>query len=181
MADNFTIRKDWLDSIYEDENLEGVTEQEMAYIVYASVKYGLTDEKINISKTFGEEFRHLNWAMPNIWGQIDKIRGYNKNQGDINRKYDNEAIKKLRLEGKTAKQICIELGYEADKWRSITSNKGWTEAGQILQNMKQLTSDESVSDTESESVVTQKMSEKSQKMTQTDSETDKKSVIRFDF
>lgn len=132
MADKVTVMKKWIDDIRNDENLAGVTEQELAYIIYAAVMYGLEDEKINISGLFGAEFKHLNWAMSNIWGQIDNIQGYNKNQGDINIKYDKEAIKNLRLEGYTAKQICEKLNYPLEKARSITSNKGWIEAGEIL-------------------------------------------------
>ncbi len=120
----------WLKDIKEDQNLE-LSEQELAYIVYAAVKYGLEGEKLNLGEVFGKEFKYLNIAMPNIYGQIDNIQGY-----DLGRrtKYDSEKIKELKLKGYTAVQICEELGYDKSKARSLTSNKGWREAVQILGN-----------------------------------------------
>lgn len=128
MADKMTFMAKWLEDIRADENLD-VTEQELAYIVYAAVVYGISSEKINIGAIFGNEFKFLNMAMPNIYGQIDNIQSYNPNRKS---EYDSDAIKDLRLEGKTAKQICEILGYDTSKANSLTSNKGWKEAGQIL-------------------------------------------------
>lgn len=123
-----TLMKKWFDDIIDDPN-QDLTEQDMAYITYAAVRYGLYQEKINIKEKFG---RDLNLAMPNIYGQIDNIKGFSENR---NVKYDSEAIKELRLKGCTAKEVCAELGYPEDKARSITSNKGWIEAGKMLKNM----------------------------------------------
>jgi len=128
MADKMTFMAKWLEDIRADENLD-ISEQELAYITYAAVIYGISSEKLNIGETFGNEFRFLNMAMPNIYGQIDNIQSYNPNRKS---EYDAEAIKELRLAGKTARQICEELGYDVDKANSLTSNRGWREAGQIL-------------------------------------------------
>ena len=123
-----TFMKKWLDDILADENVE-VTTQDLAYITYAAVQYGLTHERINKAETFGPEFRGLNYAMSNIYGQIDNIKDYNPGRTV---KYDSDAIRDLRLEGKTAKEICAILGIEENKHKSISTNKGWKEAGEIL-------------------------------------------------
>ena len=88
-----------------------------------------------MGEVFGKEFSALNFAMPNIYGQVDNIQSYPEKMGAIIR-YDSDAICKLRLKGMTSKEICIELGYPLEKARSITSNKGWIEAGKILAKNK---------------------------------------------
>lgn len=129
MADKMTVMRKWLDDIKNDENIT-VTDVDEAYILYAMIHYGLYGEKINISEIFGKEHGTLNYLMPNIYGQIDNIQNYKP--ADNNGKYDADKIYQLRLEGHTAKQICQELGYPVEKWRSLTSNKGWTDAGEEL-------------------------------------------------
>ena len=130
MADKVTLMKQWFDTIKEDENLGEITEEQMAYIIYAAVNYGFSSEKINIGAVFGKENQILNFIMPNIYSQIDNIQKYDPKNGKI--KYDAEAIKNLRLQGFKAREICEKLGYPLDKEKSISSNKGWIEAGKII-------------------------------------------------
>ena len=135
MADKMTFMKKWIDDIREDENLD-VSEQELAYIVYAAVSYGVTGDKINLGDTFGKEFKYLNYAMSNIYGQIDNIQSYGEEKKASILKYDSDAIYALRMQGYTAKEICIEFGYPIEKANNITSNKGWVRAGQDLKELK---------------------------------------------
>ena len=131
MADKMTVMKKWIDDIRKDDNLE-VTEQELAYIMYAAITFGLEGEKVNIGEVFGKEFKHLNFAMSNIYGQIENIQNYGEEMKASVLKYDADKIYELRLEGYTAKEICRELGYGEDKANNITSNKGWKLAGEEL-------------------------------------------------
>lgn len=156
-----TFMKKWLDDILADENVE-VTTQDLAYITYAAVQYGLTRERINMAETFGPEFRGLNYAMSNIYGQIDNIKDYNPGRTV---KYDSDAIRDLRLEGKTAKEICAILGIEEDKHKSISTNKGWREAGEILKQKNTENTEKSTKNTEFvDTENTQKNTEKIQKI-----------------
>jgi hypothetical protein len=140
MADEnkVTLMEKWFDDIRNDENLVNLTEQDIAYIMYAAANYGFTGQKTDIGAVFGSEFRGLNFAMSNIYGQIDRISGYgNKMSNGRKVKYDSEAIKNLRLTKHcTAVQICDELGYDRECAKSILSNKGWVEAGKILAEQK---------------------------------------------
>lgn len=135
MADKVTLMRKWFDDIVDDPNID-TTEQELAYMIYAAYMYGTTGEKVNIGEVFGKEFKLLNMMMPNIYGQIDNIMHYDPSNGK-NVKYDAEAIKECRLRGLSAKEICVELGYPEARSRSITSNKGWIEAGKILKGMEE--------------------------------------------
>ena len=132
MADErkVVLKPKWFEDVENDPNFE-LNKQEMAYITYAASQYGFYQEKINLGEVFGKEFARLNFIMPNIYGQIDNIKNYDPSDGG-NIKYDAEAIKECRLKGMTAKEICKELGYPEDKSKSLTSNKGWIEAGKIL-------------------------------------------------
>jgi len=130
MADKMTVMRKWLDDIEADENVT-LTDNDRAFIAYAILRYGLYGEKTNIGEVFGKEHGMLNYLMPNIYGQIDNIQNYKP--VDNSGKYDPKKIYELRLEGHTAKQICQELGYPVEKWRSITSNKGWTDAKKELE------------------------------------------------
>lgn len=135
MADKMTFMKKWIDDIRADENLD-MTEQEIAYVVYAAVTYGVTGEKINHGEIFGKEFKHLNYAMPNIYGQIENIQNYGEEKKATILKYDADAIYELRIKGYTAKEICLELGYPVEKANNITSNKGWVRANKELKEQK---------------------------------------------
>ena len=134
-ADKMTIMKNWIDGIRNDENID-LTEQQMAYIIYAMVTYGLEGTKVNIGTVFGEEFKHLNLAMSSIYTHIDNIQNYAEEKKTSVLKYDANRIYELRLEGYTAKEICIMEGYGEDKANNITSNKGWKLAGEELKKRK---------------------------------------------
>lgn len=137
-----TVMKKWFDDILDDPN-DDTTPQEMAYIMYAVLHYGLYGEKINIGEIFGQEFKGLNRAMPNIYGQIDNIKNFDPADGK-KVKYDAEVVKQMRLEGLTAREIVVKLGYGEDKARSLTTTKGWKEAGRILANQKKSENTDSV-------------------------------------
>ena len=134
-ADKMTIMKKWIDGIREDENID-LTEQQIAYIIYAIVTYGLNGTKVNIGNVFGEEFKDLNLAMSNIYTHIDNIQNYKEEKKASVLKYDANRIYELRLEGYTAKEICVMEGYGEDKANNITSNKGWKLAGEELKRRK---------------------------------------------
>lgn len=134
-ADKMTIMKKWIDGIRNDENLE-VTEQELAYIIYAMVSFGLDGDKVNIGEVFGKEFKHLNFAMSNIYTQVESIQNYGEEKKASVLKYDADRIYELRLEGYTAKEICAMEGYGEDKANNITSNKGWKLAGEELKKRR---------------------------------------------
>ena len=142
MADaiKVTILKEWVDELQGDE-LTALDEKEMAYVLYGLVKYGLTGEKTDMS-IFGQEYKSLNRSISGYYGQVDRVANFAEKMSSEKKKYDNEQIKELRLQGLTAKQICVELGYGEEKARSITTNKGWIEAGQIMaQNVTQKNTD----------------------------------------
>ncbi len=153
MADKMTVMKKWIEDIRADENLD-MTEQEIAYVVYAAVNYGLTGDKINHGELFGKEFKHLNYAMPNIYGQIDNIQNYGEEKKVTVLKYDADAIYGLRMQGLTAKEICISLGYPVEKANNITSNKGWVRANQELKIQKSGKSGNSDTDMDTSSINT---------------------------
>lgn len=150
MADKMTFMKKWINDIRADENVD-MTEQEIAYVIYAAVNYGLSGEKINHGEIFGKEFKHLNYAMPNIYGQIDNIQNYGEEKKATVLKYDADAIYELRMKGHTAKEICLELGYPVEKANNITSNKGWVRANQELKIQKSGNSGKSVADMDTNS------------------------------
>jgi len=126
MADTFKFQKDWYENIINDKFVT-TSPQEMAYILYAAMQYAFNDgNPIDLGEVFGEQFVGLNRSMPNIYGQMDKIKNYEKNKNE--EKYDNDAIYRLRMKGKTGKEICKELGYPADRERSLSSTKGWVKA-----------------------------------------------------
>ena len=116
----------WYDAIMSDEYLE-TTDQEMAYILYAAMLYSFNGEKTNLGAVFGPEFKGLNRAMPNIYSQIDNIQEYGDKNGAKNQKYNNDKIRELAAQGLTQKEICIQLGYDVNKCRSLSSNKGYIE------------------------------------------------------
>lgn len=135
MADKMIFQRKWYDAIKNDEYIE-TTDQEMAYILYAAMIYSFEGERIDIGEVFGAEFKGLNRSMPNIYSQIDNIKDWSDKMSDAKRKYDPERIKELRLQGYTARQICEIEHYGADKANNITSNRGWKEAGEILNKQK---------------------------------------------
>lgn len=137
MADRFTFMKDQFDAEMEDENNQ-TTEQEMAYILFAAAKFAFTGEKINIGEVFGKEFKGLNRSMPNIYTQIEKIINYGEKFQGANQKYNDEEVKALAAQGLTQKEICEQLGYDASKSKSLSSNKGYKEGRQLFLERKRL-------------------------------------------
>lgn len=136
MADNRMIfQRDWYEDIVNDKFVP-TTDQEIAYLLYAAMKYSFYDEQVNLGEVFGKEFANLNRSMTSIYGQIDKIKNYGEEKKASVLKYDADRIYELRLEGYTAKEICIMEGYGEDKANNITSNKGWKLAGEELKKRK---------------------------------------------
>lgn len=135
MADKVTFQKQWLEAIINDDNLD-LSEQELAYIVYAAIKYGLYGEKMNIGKVFGNEFKMLNLTLPNIYSQIDNIANYKERKSEKNTKYDSEAIYELRMKGFTGKQICEALGYSVEVERNLSTTPGWVRARNDMKDLK---------------------------------------------
>ena len=135
MSDSVKLMKKWFDDIQADEILGGLSEQEMAYIIYAAAHYGFSSEKTNFETKFGPEFKNLAFAMSNIYGQIDNIQNYSDKM-NTNVKYDAEQIYQLRMEGKTGKEICQILGLPPEKQRSLSTNPGWKRAKKDLDTQK---------------------------------------------
>ena len=136
MEDNRMIfQRDWYENIINDKFVP-TTEQEIAYLLYAAMKYSFYDEQVDLGEVFGKEFANLNRSMTSIYGQIDKIKNYKEEKKASVLKYDADRIYELRLEGYTAKEICIMEGYGEDKANNITSNKGWKLAGEELKKRK---------------------------------------------
>ena len=127
--------KQWLEDIENDQYCE-TTPVEMGCICYDTFRYIWNNEKTNMADFFGKEFAPLNRSMSNIYSQVDRIKNFRSNETNTNIKYDAEKIKELRLQGLNSKEICEKLGYPADKSRSLTSNRGWIEAGKILKDRK---------------------------------------------
>lgn len=125
--------KNWMKEIENDEFCE-TSPVELGCICYATFRYIWDNEKTNMAEFFGEEYRSLNRSMANIYSQVDRIKNFRSNETNTNIKYDAEKIKELRLQGLSSKEICEKLGYPADKSRSLTSNRGWIEAGKILKD-----------------------------------------------
>lgn len=131
MADKVTLMSKWFEDIKDDPNID-VTDQDLAYLIFAAAQYGFYGVKVDLGATFGREFRGLNMCMSNIYGQIDRIKGYDPREGKL--KYDHEKIKELRLQGLTAKEICEELGIPQEKAKSLSTTKGWLEAKKLLES-----------------------------------------------
>lgn len=126
MADTFKFQKDWYEAIVNDKYVN-TTPQEMAYILYAAMQYAFNDgNPIDLGETFGREFVGLNRSMPNIYGQMDRIKNYEK--GKSSDTYDHDAIYVLRMMDKKGKEICQILGYPLEKEKSLSSTRGWKKA-----------------------------------------------------
>ena len=126
MSDTFKFQKDWYENIINDKYVK-TSPQEMAYILYAAMQYAFNGgNPIDLGEVFGPEFGGLNRSMANIYGQMDKIKNYEKIKNE--EKYDNDEIYRLRIEGKTGKEICQILGYSLEREKSLSSTKGWIKA-----------------------------------------------------
>ena len=136
MAETFKFQKDWYEAIVNDKYVN-TTPQEMAYILYAAMQYAFNDGvPIDLGDVFGKEFGSLNRSMPNIYGQMDKIRNYEKGKSED--KYDNDMIYQLRMEGKKGREICQILGLPLDRERSLSSTKGWIRAREDMKNCTEI-------------------------------------------
>ena len=133
--DKLTFMKQWWDAILKDDALD-MTPQDMACILYAAACYAFNGEKIKIGEVFGNEYRGLNMAMPNIYSQMDNIKEYGEKNKIKNQKYDNEAIKELAAQGLTQREICLELGYDVSKCKSLSSNQGYKDGRDIFRQEK---------------------------------------------
>lgn len=132
MGSKLTFMKNWYDAIIEDKYVE-TSPQEMAYILYAAANYAFFGERIDMGEVFGEEFKGLNRSMPNIYSQMDNIKEFGERNKRVNQRYDNEKVKELAALGYTQKEVCLELGYDVDKSKSLSSNKGWKEGKAIFE------------------------------------------------
>lgn len=142
-ADKMIFQKDWYEGIVNNEYVE-TTEQEMAYILYAAMRYCFYDETIDLGEIFGKEFKGLNRDMSNIYTQINKIKNWSENMSSKNQKYDDPKIKELAAKGYTQKQICIELGYDESKSKSLSSAALYKEGRAIYLASKKTEVDSSV-------------------------------------
>lgn len=150
MADNRMIfQRDWYENIVNDKFVP-TTDQEIAYLLYAAMKYSFYDEQVDLGEVFGKEFANLNRSMTSIYGQIDKIKNYGEEKKAAVLKYDADRIYELRLKGHTAKEICVMEGYGEDKANNITSNRGWKRAGEELKKKGVQKSGKSVNDMEND-------------------------------
>lgn len=140
MADTFKFQKDWYEAIVNDKYVK-TSPQEMAYILYAAMQYAFNDgEPIDLGEIFGVEFSGLNRAMANIYGQMDRIKNYEKGKKEGG--YDNKLIYQLRMEGKKGKEICKILGIPLDKEKSLSSTRGWKKAKEDLQKNTEICTDD---------------------------------------
>ena len=155
MSDTFKFQKDWYEAIVNDKYVK-TTPQEMAYILYAAMQYAFNDKPIDLGEVFGSQFNGLNRSMANIYGQMDRIKNYEKTKKDG--AYDNDAIYRLRMEGKKGKEICQILGIPLEKQKSLSTTKGWLKA---REDMKKGTDDEEDTERNTESVQIQTESVKS--------------------
>ena len=136
MSDTFKFQKDWYEAIMNDKYVK-TTPQEMAYILYAAMQYSFNGgEPIDLGEVFGPQFGGLNRSMANIYGQMDKIRNYEKGKNE--EKYDNDMIYQLRMEGKKGREICQILGLPLDRERSLSSTKGWIRAREDMRNRTEI-------------------------------------------
>jgi hypothetical protein len=146
--DKMIFQKDWYEGIVNNEYVE-TTEQEMAYILYAAMRYCFYDETTDLGEVFGKEFKGLNRDMSNIYTQIDKIKNWSEDLGKKNQKYDDPRIEELAAEGLTQKEICLELGYDPSKSKSLSSVAYYTKGRARYLEKKKLEKDSSSKSVES--------------------------------
>lgn len=132
------IMDEWIKSLQEDKNLGGsINAEGIACILYGLYQYNLTGERPDLGTIFGGNYRILNFAMPNLYTQIDKMKGINK--GQKTSKYDNDAIQELAALGFGPKDICEKLGIDPSKAKSLASNKGYKAGRAIYKGLDQET------------------------------------------
>lgn len=123
------FRKEW----FEDLKNNGGTPEQIAAILYGAAMYNYYGEKINLGGTFGSEYSALGLTAGGIYSQMDKIAEYKGTNEKM--KFNPEQIKKMRLKGMTQREIAEAVG--ATNYKSISSNKGWIEAGEELKRRKE--------------------------------------------
>ena len=127
ISDNIIWLDKWEKTLREDE-FAPASNEDIAFMLYAAKVYCMTGNKTNFKEVFNRP--DLNKAMAPYYPQIDSIVNYRVDQGKNNKKqgnqsYDNERVKNLAMRGYTQKQICITLGYDESKSRSLSSNAGY--------------------------------------------------------
>lgn len=181
MASNIVFLEQWKDELMNDE-FAPLTEQEVAYLVYAAAIYCWRGEKTDFEAVFNRP--DLNRVMASYYFQIDNIVNYKDNMKKVTegkQTFDNEAIKELAAQGISQKEICRRLGYDEARSRSLSSNRGYREGRAIFmaipkslcQNKLEMTQNES------ESVISESESKNESELTIPD-KTDKPSGL-FEF
>lgn len=123
--------KDWFESISKT-----LGPHDAAYVSYAIDYYSCYDEKLDIGKIFGEDVaKRIDPVLAAYYTQIDRINNKFVAGAGRKEKYDSDKLRELASQGKTAKQICEELGIEYS--RSIYSNKGYKEGHEKWQKLKE--------------------------------------------
>ena len=181
MASNIVFLEQWKDELMNDE-FAPLTEQEVAYLVYAAAIYCWSGEKTDFEAVFNRP--DLNRVMASYYFQIDNIVNYKDNMKKVTegkQTFDNEAIKELAAQGISQKEICRRLGYDEARSRSLSSNRGYREGRAIFMAIpKSLCQNKSeMTQNESESVISESESKNESELTNPD-KTDKPSGL-FEF
>ena len=130
------IMDEWIKALQEDKNLGGSLNAEgIACILYGLYEYNVSGERPDLGAIFGGNYGILNFAMPGLYTQIDKMKGINR--GQKTSKYDNEAIQELASLGFGPKDICERLGIDPSKAKSLASNKGYKAGRAIYKGQEQ--------------------------------------------
>ena len=182
--DQIIFLQEWFNELANDE-FTPASPEELAYILYAATRYSWFREKTNFEEVFDRA--DLNKIMTTYYAQIDRITGYRENSGKNNKKYDNEAVKALAAKGLSQKAICMELGYDVSKARSLSSNSGYREGREIFKNSKDLsvsnkTDETDIPDKNQKLSVSNKTdkTDESQKLSETDkNQSEKSEVVSF--
>ena len=182
--DQIIFLQEWFNELANDE-FTPASPEELAYILYAATRYSWFREKTNFEEVFDRA--DLNKIMTTYYAQIDRITGYRENSGKNNQKYDNEAVKALAAKGLSQKAICMELGYDVSKARSLSSNSGYREGREIFKNSKDLsvsnkTDETDIPDKNQKLSVSNKTdkTDESQKLSETDkNQSEKSEVVSF--
>ena len=164
MASNIVFLEQWKDELMNDEFCP-LSDEEMAYVLYAAAMYSWTGQKTNFKDTFNRA--DLNRVMAPYYAQIDNILKYREGMRQnikSRQTLDKEAIKDLASRGFTQKQICAELGYDEDKYKSISSNPGWKEGRRLFETAMGTVSIQKVQNKVTES--TESLTEKVQNVTE---------------
>lgn len=177
--DQIIFLQEWFNELANDE-FTPASPEELAYILYAATRYSWFGEKTNFEETFNRA--DLNKIMSTYYAQIDRITGYRKSSGKGNQKYDNDAVKELAAKGLSQKAICIELGYDVTKARSLSSNSGYRQGREIFKESQKLLEVNKTDKNQKLSVLNKTdETDKSQKLSETDkNQSEKSEVVSFE-